>query len=253
MTPEGEPCRTEMPTRAFAHRSPRSTTRAGSAGCSRRCRGSPPTPDRPRRPRRAGQARRAHGHQREPDGRPVRADRRPDPQRRQPRQPAPHRRHDVPRAVPRPRHDVRPDVEPRPRPGPRVPPELPHPGARPGQRLRRRPGVSPHLYDQSVDHGRTTMLVEPNVGSEAVCIDGRARTTSRATAQGTALIGDPRNDENLIVDQLHLGVPALPQPRRRRRPGRPRPARHTGRAVRRGAADRPVALPVDDPPRVPAD
>ncbi|GEK20433.1 peroxidase family protein [Cellulomonas xylanilytica] len=66
------------------------------------------------------------------------------------------------------------------------------------------PGVSPHLYDQSVDHGRTTMLVEPNVGSEAVCIDGVQRFDVPRNTQGTALIGDPRNDENLIVDQLHL-------------------------------------------------
>ena len=43
------------------------------------------------------------------------------------------------------------------------------------------PGVSPHLYDQSVDHGRTTMLVEPNAGSEAVCIDHVTASTSRAT------------------------------------------------------------------------
>src|SRR3954469_15634290 len=66
------------------------------------------------------------------------------------------------------------------------------------------PGVSPHLYDQSVDHGRTTMLVEPNAGSETVCIDHAVRYDVPRNAQGTALIGDPRNDENLIVDQLHL-------------------------------------------------
>src|SRR3954452_13050769 len=66
------------------------------------------------------------------------------------------------------------------------------------------PGVSPHLYDQGVDHGRTTMLVEPNTGSETVCIDHAVRYDVPRNAQGTALIGDPRNDENLIVDQLHL-------------------------------------------------
>ncbi len=66
--------------------------------------------------------------------------------------------------------------------------------------------MSPHLYDQTVDHGRTTMLVEPNVGSEAVCIDHVTRFDVPRNAQLTALIGDPRNDENLIVNQLHLAI-----------------------------------------------
>src|SRR3954454_10596119 len=37
------------------------------------------------------------------------------------------------------------------------------------------PGVSPQLYDQSIDHGRTTMLVEANPGSETRCVDGQRR------------------------------------------------------------------------------
>ena len=68
------------------------------------------------------------------------------------------------------------------------------------------PGVSPHLYDQNVDGGRTRFLVEQNPGSETVCIDGQIRSDVPRNSQATALIGDPRNDENLIVDQLHLAL-----------------------------------------------
>src|SRR6188768_3177316 len=66
------------------------------------------------------------------------------------------------------------------------------------------PAVSPHLYDKTIDEGQTTLLVEPNPGSESKCVDGRLRFDVPRNAQSTALIGDPRNDENLIVDQLHL-------------------------------------------------
>ncbi len=68
------------------------------------------------------------------------------------------------------------------------------------------PGVSPHLYDRSVDRGRTTMLTEEIAGSAAVTCDGVARHDLPRNAQLTALIGDPRNDENLIVSQLHLAL-----------------------------------------------
>jgi len=68
------------------------------------------------------------------------------------------------------------------------------------------PGVSPHLYDQSVDGGRTMMLVEEIPGSAAVTTDGVARADVPRNSQVTALIGDPRNDENLIVSQLHLAM-----------------------------------------------
>jgi hypothetical protein len=64
------------------------------------------------------------------------------------------------------------------------------------------PGVSPHLYDQSVDHGRTTLLVEDIPGSAAVSLGG-TRTDLPRNSQNVALIGDPRNDENLVVSQLH--------------------------------------------------
>ncbi|WP_434811932.1 peroxidase family protein [Microbacterium sp. bgisy189] len=66
------------------------------------------------------------------------------------------------------------------------------------------PGVSPHLYDRTIDHGSTTLLVEQITGSGSVSIDGADRFDLPRNAQATALLGDPRNDENLIVSQLHL-------------------------------------------------
>jgi hypothetical protein len=66
------------------------------------------------------------------------------------------------------------------------------------------PGVSPHLYDKSVDGGQTSLLVEVNPGSAAAAVDGQPRFDLPRNSQSTALIGDPRNDENLILSQLHL-------------------------------------------------
>jgi hypothetical protein len=66
------------------------------------------------------------------------------------------------------------------------------------------PSASPHLYDQGIDGGRTTLLVETISGSAAVSIDGTDRFDLPRNSQEVALIGDPRNDENLIVSQLHL-------------------------------------------------
>lgn len=66
------------------------------------------------------------------------------------------------------------------------------------------PSASPHLYDQSVDFGLTSFLIEEIPGSELVSRDGKRRFDLPRNSQNTALIGDPRNDENLIVSQLHL-------------------------------------------------
>jgi hypothetical protein len=68
------------------------------------------------------------------------------------------------------------------------------------------PGVSPHLYDQTVDGGRTTFLVEEIPGSAAVTCDGMPRYDVPRNSQNVALIADPRNDENLIVSQLQLAL-----------------------------------------------
>jgi hypothetical protein len=67
------------------------------------------------------------------------------------------------------------------------------------------PGASPYLYDASVDGGRTTMLVEDNPGSSAVSLGGGRQDVPR-NSQQVALLGDPRNDENLMVSQLHCAL-----------------------------------------------
>jgi Animal haem peroxidase len=68
------------------------------------------------------------------------------------------------------------------------------------------PGGSPHLYDSTIDGGRTTFLLEEIPGSEAVSVDGKTRLDVPRNSQKTALIGDPRNDENLIVSQFHRAL-----------------------------------------------
>ena len=62
------------------------------------------------------------------------------------------------------------------------------------------PGVSPHLYDQSDGQG-IKMLLEP-IGSKGK--NGVDKYDVPRNSQNTALIGDPRNDENLIVNQLQV-------------------------------------------------
>ncbi len=61
------------------------------------------------------------------------------------------------------------------------------------------PGASPHLYDRIVDDGRTKVLVEAIPGSDGASADGTVRFDLPRNSQDRALIGDPRNDENLII------------------------------------------------------
>jgi Animal haem peroxidase len=68
------------------------------------------------------------------------------------------------------------------------------------------PGVSPHLYDQSVDGGRTTFLIEEISNSAAVSIDGNPRHDLPRNSQSIALIADPRNDENMMVSGLQQAM-----------------------------------------------
>ena len=68
------------------------------------------------------------------------------------------------------------------------------------------PGASPHLYDAEIDGGRTTLLTERIPGSAAVSVGNKIRFDVPRNRQNTALIGDPRNDENLIVSQFHLAL-----------------------------------------------
>src|SRR3712207_2314410 len=59
------------------------------------------------------------------------------------------------------------------------------------------PGGSPHLYDQSAAGQGIKFLVEPLPG-------GSGKFDLPRNSQNVALIGDPRNDENLMVSQLQL-------------------------------------------------
>jgi hypothetical protein len=59
------------------------------------------------------------------------------------------------------------------------------------------PDVDPWLYDANREHGR--LLIDTREAGTDDEVDDLPRNS-----QGTALIGDPRNDENLIVSQLHL-------------------------------------------------
>jgi hypothetical protein len=68
------------------------------------------------------------------------------------------------------------------------------------------PVAAPHLYDQTVDGGRTTLLVERIPGAETSSVPGTTRYDLPRNSQGVALIGDPRNDENLVVSQLQLAM-----------------------------------------------
>jgi hypothetical protein len=68
------------------------------------------------------------------------------------------------------------------------------------------PGVSPQLYDATVDGGRTKFLLEEIPGSAALSIGGTMRYDVPRNSQMIALLGDPRNDENLIVSQFHRAL-----------------------------------------------
>ncbi|MDQ4143795.1 MAG: heme peroxidase family protein [Actinomycetota bacterium] len=69
------------------------------------------------------------------------------------------------------------------------------------------PNNDPFMYNPDIDEGRTTLLVgkvadtdppEDDLPRNVVPPDGNGEP------RGRALIGDPRNDENIIVSQLHL-------------------------------------------------
>jgi heme peroxidase len=68
------------------------------------------------------------------------------------------------------------------------------------------PVASPHLYDATVDGGGTTLLTEEIPGSGAVSVANTTRFDVPRNSQRTALIGDPRNDENMVVSQFHLAL-----------------------------------------------
>jgi len=66
------------------------------------------------------------------------------------------------------------------------------------------PNNNPFLYDPDVDGGKTTFLVGKNRNGEDDLPRNVVPDAPNGLPQGRALIGDPRNDENVIVGQLHL-------------------------------------------------
>lgn len=66
------------------------------------------------------------------------------------------------------------------------------------------PNGSPYLYDQTINHGLTTLLLEPIPGSENLSRDGSKKFDLPRNSQATPLIGDPRNDENLVLSQMQV-------------------------------------------------
>ena len=176
---------------------------------------------------RAGQARRPARRQRPARGRAqVHLIVDPSLSAEQPQQPHPHGGDDVLRPVHRPRHDLRRDSAAGPADRPRRA-QLPHAVARPRLGLRRRPrGPAGAL--------RPVRPVKLRVGTAA------SSRISPATRDGTAIIGDPRNDENLIIAGLHC---AFPLPQRRGRPSGGWPPRRD-RTCSTGAPPDHLALPV---------
>lgn len=66
------------------------------------------------------------------------------------------------------------------------------------------PEGSPELYDRS--SGDIKFRVEVIPGSEAVSRKGAVRYDLPRDANNTALLGDGRNDENVVISQLHLAM-----------------------------------------------
>src|SRR4051794_34955442 len=67
------------------------------------------------------------------------------------------------------------------------------------------PNNNPFLYDPDVDGGKTTFLTGVNANGEAdLSRNSLPNDPGNGLPRGRALIGDPRNDENVIVGQLHL-------------------------------------------------
>lgn len=66
------------------------------------------------------------------------------------------------------------------------------------------PSGSPGLYDSS--SGRIKFVVRAIPGSENVSRNGAVRYDLPRDATGTAIIGDSRNDENIVISQFHLAM-----------------------------------------------
>ena len=154
--------------------------------------------------------------------------------RRQPERPG---RLHLPRPVRRSRHHARPHVPLREAEGSDGGRELPHAEPRSRQLYGLGPDGSPHLYARNPDdrnkHG-PKFLIGKNITVDFGNVHGRFPNDLPRSPQGFALIGDHRNDENLLVAQTHLALLKFhnkvvdllaARPERRRRICSPRRAR----------------------------
>jgi Animal haem peroxidase len=66
------------------------------------------------------------------------------------------------------------------------------------------PNNDPFMYDPAIDGGKTSFLLGANGNGEPDLPRNQLPPSAAGVAQGRALIGDPRNDENVIVSQLQL-------------------------------------------------
>lgn len=66
------------------------------------------------------------------------------------------------------------------------------------------PNNDPFMYDPDIDAGRTAMLLGRNENDEPDLPRNVLPPEEDGDPRGRALIGDPRNDENIIIGQLHL-------------------------------------------------
>lgn len=68
----------------------------------------------------------------------------------------------------------------------------------------RGPNNDPFMYDPAISDGRSALLVGSNDAGDRDLPRNSLPLLANGDPQGRALIGDPRNDENIIVGQLHL-------------------------------------------------
>ena len=175
----------------------------------------------------------------------------PDPASAARGQPQYSRRLHLPRPVRRSRHHARPDVARREGQGPARHRELPHAEPRSRRRLRPRAGRQPAPL--RAQPGRTPastvpkLLIGKNINVGFGGVTGDFRNDLPRSPEGFALIGDHRNDENLLVAQTHLAFLKFHNKVCDLLAGSAEPA---GRHLRRGAPDRDLALPVDGAARL---
>ena len=114
------------------------------------------------------------------------------------------------RSVHRPRHHLRPGLEPAAAERPGRPAQLPTPRYDLDSVYGRGPADQPYMYEES--DGLTRFRLGEDVGEVPGETSGAGpdlpRNMPRRSGDvenffGRALIGDPRNDENLLVSQLH--------------------------------------------------